>query len=138
MSMSENQPPERKEFQAISIDGVDAETVANLDAEAIVSNNPLVELLTPRAKVKILVTLIRLHGEKISPSGICDRAAISTHMWYEHYEVLLQYGVIEKVGAEGNSPFYRANMDSQIIQSLEEIISHGAKKKQEWEMDSSD
>ena len=136
--MSENQPPKRKEFQAISIDGVDAETVANLDAEAIVSNNHLVELLTPRAKVKILVALIRLQGEKLSPSGICDRAAISTHTWYEHYEALLQYGAIEKAGSAGNSPLYRANMDNQIIHSLEEIISHGAKKKQEWKTESSD
>jgi hypothetical protein len=133
--MSESQPIDElddEEIKTVDIPGVDAETVKNLDDEAIVANHPLVELLTPRAKVKILVALMRLQGEKLSPSAICDRAAISPDTWYQHYEELLRYGVIEQAGSAGNSPLYRAKMDCPAIGSLENITGYGAQKKTEW------
>lgn len=134
--MSESQPVDSgrddDEIDTVAIEGVDAETVEQRDAEAIVANHPLVELLTPRAKVKILVALIRLRGEKLSPSAICDRAAISSDTWYQNYEELLEYGVIEKAGNAGNSPLYRADMDNQAIKGLEQVTGYGAQKKAEW------
>lgn len=134
--MSESHPlddgPDDDEIDTVAIEGVDAETVEQLSDEAIVADHPLVELLTPRAKVKILVALIRLRGEKLSPSAICDRAAISTDTWYQNYEALLEYGVIEQAGHAGNSPLYRADMDNPAIQALEQITGYGAQKKAEW------
>lgn len=134
--MSESQPIDDDrddvEIDTVDIEGVDADTVAQLDDEAIVANHPLVELLTPRAKVKILVAMIRLQGEKLSPSAICDRAAISSDTWYQNYEELLEYGVIEKAGTAGNSPLYRADMECPAVQALEQIIGYGAQKKAEW------
>lgn len=133
--MSESQPMDdghdEEEINTVKIKGVDADTVNQLADEAIVANHPLVELLTPRAKVKILTALIRLQGEKLSPSAICDRASISTDTWYQNYEGLLSYGVIEKAGTAGNSPLYRADMDCPAIQSLEQLTEYGAQKKAE-------
>ena len=133
--MSESQPSvdrDDEEIETVEIPGVDAETVENLDDEAIVANHPLVELLTPRAKVKILVALVRLQGEKLSPSAICDRASISPDTWYQHHEELLQYGVIEHAGNAGNSPLYRANMECPAIEALETITGYGAQQKAAW------
>lgn len=134
--MSESQPidgdRDDDEIDTVAIEGVDAETVEQQDDEAIVANHPLVEMLTPRAKVKILVALIRLQGEKLSPSAICDRAAISTDTWYQNYEELLEYGVIEKAGTAGNSPLYRVDMDNPAVQALEQLTGYGAQKKAEW------
>jgi predicted transcriptional regulator len=117
------------DIDTVEIEGVDAETIENLDDEAIVANNPLVELLTPRAKVKILLALIRLNGAKVSPTGIATRAKISTDTWYKNYETLLEYDVIEKAGSAGNSPLYRANMDSPIINHLESIRTLAGQNK---------
>lgn len=111
-------------------DEVDAEAVANRDPEAFVTENPLVELLTPAAKVKILLALIRLRGGKLNPTGIAERAAITQHTWYEHRDELVDvYGVIEEAGNAGNSPLYRVNMENPIVQRLEEILDLAAERR---------
>ena len=111
------------EDDADGLEGVDAETVANRDPEAFVTENPLVELLTPGAKVKILLAFMRLRGGKLNPTGIAERAAITQHTWYEHRDDLLDYGVVEEAGSAGNSPLYRVDMEHPIIKRLDEI--HG-------------
>jgi hypothetical protein len=123
--MSQNPEPDRDEM-----DEVDAETVANRDPEAFVTENPLVELLTPAAKVKILLALMRLGGGKLNPTGIAERAAITQHTWYEHRDELVDvYGVIEEAGNAGNSPLYRVDMDHPIIQRLDEILDLAAERR---------
>ena len=123
--MSQNPEPDRDEM-----DEVDAETVANRDPEAFVTENPLVELLTPAAKVKILLALMRLRGGKLNPTGIAERAAITQHTWYEHRDELVDvYGVIEEAGNAGNSPLYRVDMDHPIIQRLDEILDLAAERR---------
>lgn len=73
---------------------VDADVVANRDREAFVTNDALIELLAPGAKLRILLALIRLRGEKLNPTGICDRAAIDRDTWYRHRDDLVdQFGV---------------------------------------------
>lgn len=83
-------------------------------------------MLTPGAKVKILLALIRLRGEKLTPTGICVRAAISHDIWYEHWDALVAYGVIEKAGQAGNSPLYRVDMDDPIVQRVSETLDIAA------------
>ena len=109
---------------------VDAEAVANRDPEAFVTENPLVELLTPAAKVKILLALMRLRGGKLNPTGIAERAAITQHTWYEHRDELVDvYGVVEEAGNAGNSPLYRVDMSNPIVQRLEEILDLAAERR---------
>jgi hypothetical protein len=123
--MSQNPEPDRD-----GVDEVDAETVANRDPEAFVTENPLVELLTPAAKVKILLALMRLRGGKLNPTGIAERAAITQHTWYEHRDELVDvYGVIEEAGNAGNSPLYRVDMENPIVQRLEEILDLAAERR---------
>lgn len=117
--MSEN-PTETTE--GVEIEGVDEETVTERDMEEYVKNDPLVDLLTPGAKIRILLSLVRLRGEKLNPSGICERAAINHDTWYRHRDTLLDtYGVIEEAGNAGNSPLYRVDMDHPIVQRLDEV-----------------
>lgn len=125
--MIENQPSASDE--ETSDEAVDSATVANRDPAAIVTNSPLAEVLTPGAKVKILLALIRLRGEKLNPSGICERAAISHDTWYEHRDDLLAYGVIEEAGHAGNSPLYRVDMDDEIVKRVSEILDIAAERR---------
>jgi hypothetical protein len=128
-NMSEQQP--NGDYETIEIEGVDGDTVANRDPETAITSHPLVELLTPRGKVRIIVALLRVRGEKLPASDICTKAFIGRNTWYEHHEELLNYGVIEEAGTAGNSTLYRANMDSPIVQLLDEITGHGATIKHE-------
>lgn len=107
----------------------DAATGANREPVGIVTENPLVEVLTPGAKVKILLALIRLGGEKLNPSGICERAEISYDTWYDHRDDLLAYGVIEEAGQAGNSPLYRVDMDDEIVRRVSEILDIAAERR---------
>ena len=111
-------------------DDVDAETVANRDPDRFMRNNPLVDLLTPRGRLRILLALIQLRGDKLNPSGICEAGAISLATWYEHRDDLIHdYGVIEEAGKMGNSPLYRVDMENPIIKRLEEILDLAAEHR---------
>lgn len=109
----------------------DGEKSTEIDStEAFVQNNPLVDLLTPGTRVRILVTLINLRGDRLNPSGICERAGISHDTWYKHRDDLINvYDVVEEAGNMGNSPLYRVEMDDPIVQRLEEILGLAAKRR---------
>lgn len=125
--MSENQT---ETAEGVEIEGVDEEAVKNRDPEEYVKNDPLVDLLTPGARIRILLSLVRLRGEKLNPSGICERAAINHDTWYRHRDDLVDlYGVVEKAGNAGNSPLYRVDMDHPIVKRLDEIRDLAAERR---------
>lgn len=108
----------------------DVEGVGITTTEEFVQNNPLVDLLTPGARVRILMTLIELRGGKLNPSGICERAAISHDTWYKHRDELIEtYGVIEEAGNMGNSPLYRVDMEDPLVKRLEEVLGIAAERR---------
>lgn len=131
--MSNQQPSDgdTADYETVEIEGVDAETVANRDEDMAMSMHPISELLTPRAKVRIILALHGMRPEKLHMTGICERAGIDPSTWYEHHEELLAYGVIEEAGSAGNSTLYRWNMDSELAQKLTELVGEAARKKHE-------
>jgi len=85
-------------------------------------NDPLVELLVPGARVKLLLALIRVRGEKMNPTDLCERAGVNSATWYRNRDALLDtYGVIEEAGNAGNSPLYRVDMENPIVERLDEV-----------------
>lgn len=128
--MSQQHRDER-EYETLSIEGVDEAAVESRDPDGVNQSHPLVELFTPRGKVKILVALLRVRGEKLPVSDICNKAHVGRNAWYDHYEELMDYGVIEAAGTAGNSTLYRANMDSPIVELLQGIIGHSTQIKHE-------
>lgn len=123
-------PQEEPISDGVSIPDVDSETVAERDPNAFVTESPFVELLVPGAKVQILLALIRLGGEKVNPTELCERAAIDRHTWYEHRDDLVdRYDVIETAGHAGNSPMYRVNLDDPIVKRLAEIYDLAAERR---------
>jgi hypothetical protein len=109
---------------------VDAEAVEQRDPEAFVTESPFIELLAPGGKARILLALIRVRGEKLNPSAICDRAAIDRDTWYEHRDRLVErYQVIEEAGHAGNSPLYRVDMDDPIVKRLSEVYDLAAERR---------
>lgn len=101
--------------------------------EEHVASHPLVELLTPGARVRILLALMSVKGEKLNPSSICEHAAIHHDTWYEHRDTLVDvYGVIEEAEPAGNSPMYRVDMDDPIISHLWEIYGEAGSRRLAW------
>ena len=81
--------------------------------------------------MRIILALLRVHGEKLNPSGICERASIYHDTWYKYREDLLDYGVIEEAEAAGNSPMYRVNLDDPIVRRFDEIRGLAADRQYE-------
>lgn len=107
---------------SVKVPEVSPEEVAEADMASYNANDPLVDLLVPSARVKLLLALIRVRGEKLNPTALCERAAVDSATWYRNREALLDtYGVVEEAGNAGNSPLYRVDMDHPIIQRLDEI-----------------
>ena len=107
---------------------VTTEDVESRDWDDVVSEDPLVRLLTPESKVRIVRALLVSRGEKDNPSGICERAAIGRNAWYDNKDELLEAGVIEEAGHAGNSPMYRVNMDDPLVQRLAEARDIAAER----------
>lgn len=126
-----NQQPDEHDYETVEIEGVDADTVANRDEDMVMTMHPISELLTPRAKVHIILALHGMRPEKLHMTGICERAGINPSTWYEHHEELLDYGMIEEAGSAGNSTLYRLNMDSEIVQKFSELVGVAAQQKHE-------
>lgn len=100
--------------------------------EEIVAENPLVELLTPASKVRILMALIDAQGTELTASDICEIADITWDTWDTQREMLIErYGVIEHTRMAGNSPLFRAKMDDPLIQFLEDLYSAAGARRRE-------
>lgn len=92
--------------------------------------NPLLELLMPEAKLKILNAFIQLGGDKENPTRLCEIASVNTATWYRHRDDLIDtYGIIEEAGKAGNSPLYRVDMDHPIVKRLDEIHDLAAEQR---------
>lgn len=122
--MAQNQNPPTDETGDTT-----AINVENRPSDAVIAEDPLVSMLTPGSKVRILSALIAVGGEKLNPSAICDRAAISRDSWYDHKDDLETFGVIEKVDQAGNSPMYRVDLDDPLIKRLREARDLAAKRR---------
>lgn len=119
------------DIPTIEIPGFEWEEIK--DKDTLFKTHPLIELLSPPAKIKIILTLMGINGEKLPPSDIYNRARISHDTWYKYRDELVEkYQVIEKAGNAGNSPLYRINSDSGIVELIDQLIAASGEKKQEW------
>ncbi len=96
--------------------------VEGTSVEERVSSDPFVELLTPAAKARLILPFLKLRGDRLSPSEVCERASVGRDAWYRHHEDLLKYGIIEEAGNVGNSPMYRSDPDDELVQKLRDVF----------------
>lgn len=122
--MAQNQNPPTDETGDTT-----AINVENRPSDAVIADDPLVSMLTPGSKVRILSALIAVGGEKLNPSAICDRASISRDSWYDHKDDLETFGLIEEADQAGNSPMYRVDLDDPLIKRLREARDLAAKRR---------
>lgn len=122
-------PNANTEFDAGS--DADADVPADSEIADVVGENPLVELLTPASKVRILMALIDLGGHDTNPTDICKKAAISRQAWYDNRDELIGAGVIEQTRKTGSSPMYRAVMDDEIVTRLEDVYDIAAVRQRD-------
>ena len=109
----------------------DSATADSSDEDRIdlVEDDAFIELLTPESKVRILLALMRVRGEKLNPSAIYERAGIGANAWYDNKDDLIEMGVIKEAGNAGNSPLYRVEMDDPIVERLSDVRKLAAERR---------
>ncbi len=126
-----------KDVPTVAIEGFDADDLEEIDT--LFEGHPLIEVLTPESKVRIILALLRVPEGTFRPTDIYDRARISHDTWHKYKETLVdKYGVINHVGNIGNSPLYSINEDSDLVALIDSMISAAGEQKREWITDHRD
>jgi hypothetical protein len=99
------------------------QTEQHTDEIPMGATDPLVELLTPESRVRILAALLA------SPTGlgvtdICEYAGISRNAWYDNKDALLETGVITHGPKHGNVQLYQVDRDHDLVQAIERVRDH--------------
>lgn len=100
----------------IRMTGDDAD--ATTDAAEAMTTEPVVEVFSRPAAVRILVALADAGGNDLSPGDIADIAGISRNAWYENRDMLLEHGFIEQTRKAGNAKLYAADVDAEPMQAF--------------------
>lgn len=131
-------PTDELDFDELTDDDVPTVEIPDFDPDeldemdTLFEGHPLIEVLTPESKVRIILALLRVPEGQFRPTDIYDRARISHNTWHKHKDILVdKYNVIEHVGQVGNSPLYQINDDSEIVDHINDIIGAASDKK--WE-----
>lgn len=97
--------------------------------------HPFVKLLGNRTRAMIFVTLHDAPSP-MNPNDIVDSAGFSRNAWYDNYEILEEYGVIDEVGQHGNSPLYALTDDDELVDALRKVADlAGARNRSETDPD---
>lgn len=119
-----------EEIPTVEIEDFDPEAEADIDTAF--KGHPFIELLGSKSKVKIILAMLRVRGDKLRPTDIYTAARISHDTWHNHKPMLVdKYGVIEHVGKIGNSPLYRMPEDDELVDKLDELLSAMAERERE-------
>lgn len=120
-----------EDVPTVAIEGFDADDLEEMDT--LFEGHPLIDVLTPESKVRIIVALLRVPDGKFRPTDIYDRARVSHDTWHKYKETLVdKYGVIEQVGKIGNSPLYQINEDSELVPLIDQLVTAAGEQKREW------
>ncbi|WP_330633222.1 hypothetical protein [Halocatena halophila] len=90
-------------------------------------DTPILQLLYPESKMKIIL-LLDIAERPRSMTDIITALDMSTQTWYNNYETLMDYGVIEVAYTTGNSDLYQLNENSALVALLQQMIQKSAVK----------
>jgi hypothetical protein len=132
-------PTDNPEFDELTDENIPTVEIPDFDPDeldemdTLFKGHPLIELLTPESKVRIILALLRVPDGKFRPTDIYDRARISHNTWHKYKDTLVnKYGVIEQVGKVGNSPLYQINDDNEVVDHIDAIIGAAGDRKREY------
>lgn len=93
-------------------------TSGEATTEYSIKDEPVVEVFSRPAVVKILKVFADGVKTDFPPSDIIEQAEIGRNAWYDNKDILLEYGFIEQTRSVGNPPMYRADTDAEPMQAF--------------------
>lgn len=91
------------------------------DQLAVLEREPIVEVFSNPANVKILTVLNDAAGGAIDVSTLVEQTDISRQAFYDNRDRLLDLGLIEEADKVGNTTRYRVDMASDQMQGFMQL-----------------
>lgn len=93
------------------------------EVEAYAEDAPLMALFDTPAKTKLLSVFVAERGRDLSKSEIARQAGVARSTVYDHLDVFVDLGVIEKsrTTGDGYSERFQLDEDSEIAEKLHEL-----------------
>lgn len=79
---------------------------------------PLVRLLKREGRLKILEILLRKPHAKLTVAEISQEAEFNPSTFHRNIDLLLNTGIVEKVGEESGNARYTINKDSSLAKNI--------------------
>lgn len=88
------------------------------DVSDAIETEPIVDVFSRPANVRILLALADAAGTELAPGDIIENAGVSRNAWYDNKDRLIDLGLIEPTRTVGNAQVYRARMDGEPMQGF--------------------
>lgn len=88
------------------------------DSDSYADRSAFLPLFATESRTSILAALVGERGRDLSVTDVAELAGVARSTVYDHLDDLLDLGVVERVGEEGERPTYRLNEDSEIADEL--------------------
>ena len=108
----------------------DVELVAE-HVDDIIAANAFAEFMGNASRSKILAVLAG-NQTPVNPTAITDAADISRDTFYNQFDVLKKYNVVEQVGTAGSAPLYKLT-DTDLARAIEMVADHAGELKRSHE-----
>lgn len=91
------------------------------DGQAYAEETVLYEVLGSPAEVKVLAALLGDHDRDLNASDISRMAGADRATFYEHIDLLRDYGLVELTRTVGQSKMCQINKESEAAKALAEF-----------------
>lgn len=91
------------------------------DSDNYAERSAFLPLFATEARTRILAVLVGERGDDLNVTEVAGLAGVARSTVYDHLDDLLDLGVVEEIGEEGERPTYRLNEDDAVAEVLVDL-----------------
>lgn len=88
------------------------------EAEERTAEEPFVEVLGGRARMKIIAAFLDTHDQDINISELAERSGVARSTIYEHIDALVDAEVVNETRTMGDMQMYQINAESDVVEGV--------------------
>ena len=88
------------------------------ETEERTADEPFVEVLHGRARMKIIAAFLDTHHRDIHITELSDRSGVARSTIYDHIDELVEHGVVTETREMGDMQMYQINAESEVVEGV--------------------
>lgn len=88
------------------------------DTEERTAEEPFVEVLDGRARMKIIAAFLDTHDRDIHISELAERSGVARSTIYDHIDELVEHGAVTETREMGDMQMYQINAESEVVEGV--------------------